>query len=134
MSQVLIDSSVWISFFKGDPNSKPLLELIDSNRICVNDLILAELIPALLHKKENHLVEVIEQIECIPIEIDWNWIIETQKKNLANGLNKVGIPDLIIALNAVSNDLPLFSFDKHFRLMAQRIGLKLFELKPFHPI
>lgn len=126
MSRVLIDSSVWISFFKGNPESKPLLDLIDSNSICVNDLILAELIPALFHKKEFHLVNVIQQVECIPLVIDWKWIIETQEANLANGLNKVGIPDLIITLNAISNDLPLFSFDKHFQLMAQRIDLKLF--------
>ena len=53
MSKVLVDSSVWISFFKGHKDALPLMELIDSNQVYINELILTELIPSLIQKKRN---------------------------------------------------------------------------------
>ena len=41
---VLVDSSVWIEYFKGNELALPVNTLIDFNNLCVNDLILAELI------------------------------------------------------------------------------------------
>ena len=124
MNKVLVDSSVWISFFKGDEKAKVSLTLIDSNQICINDLILSELIPSLLHRKENDLVKLLNSIDRLKIEIDWKEIIEMQTYNLKNGINKVGIPDLLIAQNAVQNKVHLLSFDKHFELMKKNSGLK----------
>ncbi|AEJ20471.1 PilT domain-containing protein [Gracilinema caldarium DSM 7334] len=49
MSKILVDSSVWISFLKGNEEGKLLFPLLDSNQACVNDLILTELLPALIH-------------------------------------------------------------------------------------
>ena len=45
MNRILIDTSVWISFFKGHEDAKVLFDMIDSNIICTNELILAELVP-----------------------------------------------------------------------------------------
>ena len=124
MNKVLVDSSVWISFFKGDEKAKVILTLIDSNQICINDLILSELIPSLLHRKENDLVKLLKSIDRLKIEIDWKEIIEMQTYNLKNGINRVGIPDLLIAQNAVQNKVHFLSFDKHFELMKKNSGLK----------
>ena len=110
MNKVLVDSSVWISFFKGDEKAKVILTLIDSNQICINDLILSELIPSLIHRKENDIVKLLNSIDRLKIEIDWTEIIEMQTYNLKNGINKVGIPDLLIAQNAVQNKVHLLSF------------------------
>jgi hypothetical protein len=40
-----------------------------------------------------------------------------QTANLKNGINWVGIADLLVLQNALQNDLVLYSLDKHFRLM-----------------
>jgi hypothetical protein len=124
MSKVLVDSSVWIAFFKGTDSAKPLFALLDSNQICINDLILSELVPSLEHRKEMDLVELLYSIENIRIEIDWATIIRMQSINLKNGINRVGIPDLIVAQNAIQNQLRLLSFDKHFELMKRFIELE----------
>ena len=129
MNKVLIDSSVWISFFKGNEEGKTLFPLLDANQACINDLILAELIPSLNHKKELILVGLLKSIEKLRIEIEWDEIIHMQTNNLKNGLNRVGVPDLIIAQNAIQNNIKLFSFDKHFEIMRKHIGLKLYETK-----
>jgi hypothetical protein len=127
MNKVLVDSSVWIAFFKGAEEARPLFSLLDTNQICINDLILAELVPSLNHKRELALVRLLQSIEKTRLHIDWGSIIEMQTINLKNGVNRVGVPDLIIAQNALQNDIPLFSFDRHFEIMKTSLGIKLFD-------
>ena len=123
---VLVDTSVWIEYFKGTGRAAVLNELITNNALCINNLVLAELIPSINLRKESELKQLLLTIKQVDMEIDWNEIIDMQTKNLLNGINKVGIPDLIIAQNAINNNLFLFSFDKHFRLMQDLFGLKMF--------
>ena len=127
MNLVLVDTSVWIAFFKGDEASKVLFPLLDSNRICTNELILAELIPSLNHRRELQVVDMLQSIERTELRIVWSQITEMQTINLKTGINKVGIPDLIIAQNALQNNISVLSFDKHFQLMKGNIGLKMYE-------
>ena len=123
---VLADSSVWIEYFKGNRNALLLNKLIDLNSVCVNDLILAELLPSINHKKEAALRELLLLITKKPLNIDWNVLINMQSINLKNGINRVGIGDIIIIQNAIENNLELFSFDKHFELMSKVHGFRLF--------
>ena len=123
---VLVDSSVWIAFFKGDIQSHILNTLLDSNTLCINDLILAELIPSIQHKKEYELRDLLLEITAIPLNIKWNGIIEMQTINLKNGINKVGIADLLIAQQVKNNDVSLYTLDRHFQLMSPLHNFKLF--------
>jgi predicted nucleic acid-binding protein len=129
MKKVLVDSSVWIGYFRGIEEAKHLDQLIDTNTVFTNDLILAEIIPSLLLRKEKELVDLMSSIERLKLDIDWIGLIHYQVLNLKNGLNRVGIPDLIIAQNAIQNGIQLFSFDKHFDLMKKDIGLKMYSVK-----
>jgi predicted nucleic acid-binding protein len=124
---VLVDSSVWIEYFKGNQKTLPLNKLLDLNNICVNDLILTELIPSINQKKENELKELLLIITKIPLEVNWTTIIYMQTQNLKNGINKVGIADLIIAQNVIDNDLELFTLDRHFELMSELHDFRLFK-------
>ena len=123
---ILVDSSVWIEYFKGNEKALPLNKLLDMNTVCINDLILAELLPSINQKKENILKELLLIITKIPLEINWNPIIYMQTQNLKNGINKVGIADLIIAQNVMENDLELFTLDRHFELMSDLHDFRLF--------
>jgi predicted nucleic acid-binding protein len=125
MSRVLVDSSVWIDYFLSARNSEALSGLIDTNRICLNDIILAELIPSLITKKENDVVALLQAVEKVKLDIDWSQIIGMQTANLKNGINRVGIADLLVLQNALQNDLVLYSLDKHFRLMQKLFKCKL---------
>ena len=42
---VLVDTSVWVNYFRSGKDSGKLDFLIDENLIVINDLILAELVP-----------------------------------------------------------------------------------------
>ncbi len=122
---VLVDTSIWIDYFKTGNNSQDLDYLIDENIVVINDIILAELIPFLKIKKQTKVTKLLQEMNRLSINIHWEEIIEYQFKCLKNGANGVGIPDLIIAQNAKQNSCKIYSLDKHFRLLNQVIKVRL---------
>jgi len=126
MSQILVDSSVWIAFFRGSIPKDPLYELIDANQLCSNDLILSEIVPSLIVRKEKELVAALDRIQRYSLSIDWHELIEFQVRNLRKGINNVGIPDLIIMQNVIQQNLFLYTLDSHFEKMAEIFPFKLF--------
>ena len=122
---VLVDTSVWVEYFRSGNNSEKLDFLIDENLIVTNDLILAELIPFLKVRKQRKLTNLLLNINKLSLSISWGQIIEYQYKCLKNGLNGVGIPDLIIAQNAKQNNCEIYSLDNHFSLMKDILTLKI---------
>lgn len=118
MSNILVDTSIWIHYFNNSDNkAKNIKTLLDDNLVCTNDIILTELIPFLKHEKQNDIIELLLSLRCYKIEIDWNKIQFYQYLNIKNGINAVGIPDLIILQNTLDNDLIIYSNDKHFQVM-----------------
>jgi predicted nucleic acid-binding protein len=128
--QVLVDSSVWIDYFRSGKNSEKLDWLIDENLVVINDLILTELVPFLKIKKQHKIISLLDSVDKLPVIIDWDQIIDYQYKFLKKGINGIGIPDLIIAQNAIQNGCDIFSMDNHFRLMKKLIGLRLYNDLP----
>jgi predicted nucleic acid-binding protein len=127
MTQVLIDTSVWIDYFAGKKSAENLDSLIDEQRVCVNKIILCELLPFLHEKSENELIDLLQAVPEIPLTINWDKIIEYQTVNVKNGFRRIGIPDLIILDNIMQNDFVLFSFDKHFLQMKRYLKFKMYE-------
>lgn len=123
---ILVDSSIWIDYFRSGDKSKDLDFLIDEDLVVTNDIILAELIPYLKIKRQIKVVKLLHKINSIPLDIHWKEIIEFQVKCLKSGANGVGIPDLIIAQNAKQHRCKIYSLDKHFRLLNQVLKVKLY--------
>ena len=122
---VLVDTSIWIEYFRTGNNSEKLDFLIDENLIVINDLILAELIPSLKVRNQRKIVNLLHDIGKLELSINWDQIIEFQFKCLKNGLNGIGIPDLIVAQNAKQNHSEIYSLDSHFKLMKDILKLQL---------
>ena len=122
---VLVDTSVWIEYFKTGINSEKLDFLIDENLVVLNDLILAELVPSLRLRNQRKIIKLLYDIYKLELSVNWGQIIEFQSKCLKNGLNGIGIPDLIIAQNAKQNHCKIYSLDSHFKLMKDILRLKL---------
>ena len=123
--KILIDSSVWVAYFRGAGNLSTVDLMIEEDLAVTNDLILAELTPPLLMRGERKLITLLNNIESSPLALDWKEIISLQVICIRNGINKVGIPDLIIAQHAMQNDLVLFSLDKHFSLLSKQVPLRI---------
>lgn len=123
---VLVDSSVWIDYFRGSGKAAALDLLIEEDLLAINDLVLAELVPYLKIKRQRKLLSLLHSVERIPLAIDWNDLVEMQARCIRAGIDKVGIPDLIIAQNAIQNNQVLFSLDKHFDLIGGVSPLSVF--------
>ena len=122
---VLVDSSVWIAYFRGEETRGILNVLIDENLVVINELILAELLPSLRVRRQDQLAELLAEIPRLPLGIQWDQLVEMQVTCIKNGINKVGLPDLMIAQNAMEHKVLLYSLDKHFRLMSQCVPLNV---------
>lgn len=125
MRKILVDSSVWITYFKSLSAHSRLDELIRKNQICTNDLILSELIPFIHAKNEKELLDLLLALPREEMKINWEVIMNVQIQNLKNGVNKIGIPDLMIIDHVMTHNLILYSEDKHFRLMQKYIKFDL---------
>lgn len=126
---ILIDTSVWIDYFKKSSNAVQINDLIDKYEICINDIIRAELCPLILSKGQFRLNDLINALPIIPLNIEWNNIIDMQITNIKNGINKVGISDLIIVQNALQNHVSIMTLDKHFALMQSQFSFDLYLMK-----
>ncbi len=121
---VIVDTSIWIDYFRSGDDHHRLDILIDENIVVTNDLILAELIPFLKVRKQNKIIELLKSISNLQLQIHWGEIIEYQIKCLKKGINGIGIPDLIIAQNAKQNDCEIYSLDSHFKTLSKVVNIK----------
>lgn len=124
---ILVDTSVWIDYFRGGEHSEDLSDLIQLDVVCTNEIILTELLPVLVHRNQKDLTEALQALPCVPYTVFWAGIRLVQNLNIKSGINKVGLPDLMIAQHCIDCNLELWSLDKHFQMMSKHIALKLFK-------
>ncbi len=122
---ILVDSSIWIDYFKSGAH-RHLSQLLLDDLVVTNDIILSELIPSAKIRNERELIEGLYSLPKVDLEIDWEAIRLLQILNLQHGINKVGLADLVIVQSAIQNDHTLWSMDKHFYLMQEHVSLKLY--------
>lgn len=122
MKKLLVDTSIWIEYFKG---KKSVLEIIhDKNnfKIFITGSVITELIQGIKIQKEKERFTMC--INALPkLQIDNNdWV---NAGNLGNSLRKKGITvplaDLIIFSIAKKNNCALFTLDKHFPIIKNAI-------------
>ena len=126
--QVLVDTSVWIDYFRSGLSSSPLDILIDENVIVTNDVVLAELVPFLRVKRQFRTIRLLNEVTKLPLQTDWGELIRFQTRCLQSGLNGIGIPDLMIAQNAKQNRCIVYSLDRHFKFIEDVIHIDLYEI------
>lgn len=122
---MLVDSSVWIDYFRAGRHAVEVESLLDDGRVVINDLILAELVPALRVKRQTRLIDLLHELEQEPMLPDWEELIRMQIACLRDGLNGIGIPDLLIAQNAMQHGFELMTRDGHFVRLARHVPLQL---------
>jgi predicted nucleic acid-binding protein len=75
---VLVDTSIWIEYFRSGNESEKLDFLIDENLIVTNDLILAELVPSLKVRNQRNIIKLLYDINELELSINWDEIIGDQ--------------------------------------------------------
>ena len=124
---ILVDTSVWIDYFHNGPTADAVDILLVNGEACVNDVILAELLPSMNARNETEVRELLLAMPKLQMNVDWNELVAMQTENIRNGLNKVGLADLMIAQNAIQSNAKLFSIDRHFERMSGIHSLAMFK-------
>lgn len=131
MSNILVDTSVWLEFFKvrESPYAEALDRLLEEERVCTTNLIKAEIIPGARTPKQFR--ELKEYFDVLPLAAEpaslWEEIIDAQFRLRRSGINGVSIPDLIIAVVAKANDKVIFTKDSDFQLIQRVLPVALLQ-------
>ncbi len=134
MNDYLVDTSVWVEFFRGKKISikKRLEKLLDENRAVVSGIILAELLTGISNEKDQRFLE-----ECfmgMPYLEATREIFATAGK-MGAALRKKGITmpisDLLIAALARTHALIVLTLDNHFLTLARSLNVPMELLKGF---
>ncbi len=133
MNQILVDTSVWIDFFRdGSSHYGAVVDgLLEQGMVCTTPLIKAEIVPSARNKKEfNNLMDYFGALPLLEeLPTLWDDIMHAQLTLKRKGLHCIGIPDLMVAVSAKAHDREIFSRDRHFKLMQKPLGLKLFKVE-----
>ncbi len=127
---VLIDSSVWIDFFN-IPESRSAIEvkkLLNENRAAVNDIIIAEVLGGAKNRKEYNLL--LRYFRILPhASFDAAGLKILPELNFVSSRKgqRIPITDWLIALSAYNNNMPIYSHDKHFRIVASFLDVLLYQ-------
>jgi hypothetical protein len=129
VNEILVDSSVWIDFFRGKnfPETEALDYLLEENLVCTTGLIMAEIIPSAPTKSEfDKLRQYFQALPYLSEPDDmWNRIIDWRFRLKRSGVSGIQIADFIIAAIAKEHERAILTRDKHFGLIAPILKIKL---------
>ena len=130
MANVLIDSSVWIEFFKKrEPFHSAVLDLMDANRVCCVGLILAELMQGAKSERELSVIRDFTHVFRFLPETPELWAKAGKLSyTLRHKGITVGLADCFIAVSAVEAGAELLSLDSHFESIRTALKLTMFNL------
>ncbi|HLA50156.1 MAG TPA: PIN domain-containing protein [Thermodesulfovibrionia bacterium] len=128
-NRVLIDTSVWINYFKdGDRKfAEKVDEVLTFSAVYVPRVVLAELIQGAKSEKEISVIEEFVGAFKIIDQTEGTWL---KAGKLSFSMKKKGITvnivDCYIAVIANENNCMIFSLDEHFKSIKKFLRLEMF--------
>ena len=127
--KILVDTNVMIDYMKR-PTEK-MKGVFQNEDVVISGVVISELLHGALSEKEmKSLEEDLGVFESLNIgQSDWNDFGKFLYRVRKSGLT-VPYQDALIAFVAIKNDVPVWTKDKHFKLIqAAEEKLKLYEFK-----
>lgn len=128
MARVLVDTSVWIEFFRRhEPYFGIVERLIDDEQVCSTGIILGELLQGAKSEKELSVLADFPQVFSFIPETHQLW---ANAGRLAFNLRRkgitIGLSDCYIAVAAASASVQVATLDSHFDALCKPAGITLF--------
>ncbi|MBK7614148.1 MAG: PIN domain nuclease [Vitreoscilla sp.] len=126
---ILVDSSVWIDYFRGRPTAQTdLLEgLLDSQELAIGDLILTEVLQGCkLDKEFNEVRRLLSRLDLVVLGGE-DVMIEAAKnyRKLRNlGVTVRGTIDVVLATRCIVSGHQLLHSDRDFDAFEKHLGLR----------
>lgn len=126
---ILVDSSVWIDYFRGTitPETETLDALLGSEPVATGDLILTEVLQGFGSNREfNQAKRLLTSLEVV--ELGGQEIAIQAAKNFrdlrARGISVRKTIDTVIATRCIESDFALLFSDRDFEPFVQYLGLR----------
>ena len=129
MALVVIDTSIWVEFFRGRdaPLVSRLVELIDHDHVLLTAPVRIELLMGAARSEVPALRRVLSALPLlVPSEQTW-FLLEAWTDTARRAGERFGTLDLLIAAIAFEHDALLWSKDKDFTRMARLKFARLFQ-------
>ncbi|MEE8324924.1 MAG: PIN domain-containing protein [Candidatus Humimicrobiaceae bacterium] len=115
--RIIVDTSVWIEYFKNNQKYVPFIEdSLNLENILISGPIISELLHGVKSEKEYKLLS--ESISAVPcaecVYDDWIKTGETLYNLKKKGIT-VPLTDVLISVIAIRHDASILTLDKHFR-------------------
>ena len=126
--RVLVDTSVWIDFFRNKETSlrNQVIQILRARNAYYTGIIALELYRGSRTKKEISILDdLFFSIEKIMEREETHKEAGLMGFELAKKGITIGTVDLLIAQLCLENDLTLFTLDQHFKIIASHYPLKL---------
>ncbi len=124
MAGVIVDTSVWIDFFAGNP-APELEEALSAGSAVIPPLVVAELVSGASGEQRGMLGELLQDAPVHETPLD-HWIrVGDLRRELAREGVAVTIPDAHVAQCALDRDAVLLSRDAAFTRIARHTRLRL---------
>ena len=126
---ILVDSSVWIDYFRGvvTPEADKLDSILGVEQVVIGDLILTEVLQGFISEREfNQGRKLLGSIPLIPLVGE---DIALQAARNFRKLRTLGITirktiDTLIATSCIEKELSLLYSDRDFDAFVQHLGLR----------
>ncbi len=115
-NKVLVDTSVWIEFFRTRSKiGDSLAALLTKNNVSICGVILFELLQGIKAESEKaRILGILSGLPYFEMSPDlWQKAAEISQSLKKSGIN-IPLSDVFIAAIAISNKLSIFTVDRHF--------------------
>lgn len=132
MSNVIVDTSAWIEFFRpqGDSEFKEAIKpLIAEGRVLLPGIIRMEILRGTRSKKEYEMLdELLKGLTYLPVEEDFWGRLSLFSFDLFRKGIVVPLADAYISLVVMENNAHLLHRDRYFDLIARETKLNIIEV------
>lgn len=126
---ILVDSSVWIDYFRGTvtPETERLDVLLGSEPVCVGDLVLAEVLQGFSTDKGfNQARKLLTSLDVVDLS---GQEMSIQAARNFRTLRQMGVTvrktiDTLIATTCIEHDFALLFSDRDFEPFVEHLGLQ----------
>jgi predicted nucleic acid-binding protein len=130
MSRILVDSSIWIDFFRRPDAATSLVvdRLLAHRVVCTTGLVKAEVVSGAQSPRDfRRLRSLFDALPLAP-ERDgfWSHLTRFRYRLQVKGIFGISIPDLMIATVAIQNRKLVYTSDTDFVRMAPHVPVRLF--------
>lgn len=132
MSEILVDTSAWIEFFRAprSASGQAVDVLLGEGRVCTTPLVMVEVIAGARDRAAFERLRM--DFQALP-RVDpppalWEEMLDVRWRLKKAGVAGVSIPDLIIAMTAVAHQKVILTLDRDFWRMRPILGFHLLEV------